>query len=46
MLVGSDTGVSFRSVHRPGSGETSTVIASTTDGAWPMCTALDEHLGW
>jgi CubicO group peptidase (beta-lactamase class C family) len=45
MLVGSDTGVSFRTVHNPGDDITHTVISNTTDGAWPVTTFLDESLG-
>ena len=47
-IEGCDAGVSFRSVHDPVSGRTHTVIGNTTDGAWPLCRALnavlaDEH---
>jgi CubicO group peptidase (beta-lactamase class C family) len=42
-LVGSDAGVSFRTVHLPG-GFTSSVLANTTTGAWPMAKRLDETL--
>jgi len=45
MLVGSDAGVSFRSVHDPGSSLTYTVVSSTSDGAWPITRGLDELLG-
>ncbi len=44
-LVGSDAGVSFRSVHDPGAALTHTVISNTTDGAWPVTRLLDERLG-
>jgi CubicO group peptidase (beta-lactamase class C family) len=44
MLVGSDAGVSFRSVHDPRSSVTHTVISNTSDGAWPVTRRLDELL--
>jgi CubicO group peptidase (beta-lactamase class C family) len=44
MLVGSDAGVSFRTVHDPRSGVTHTVISNTTDGAWPVTRFLDDRL--
>ncbi len=44
-LVGSDAGVSFRSVHDPRSNVTHTVISNTSDGAWPITRRLDELLG-
>lgn len=44
MLEGYDAGVSFRTVHNPESDTTHTVIASWSDGAWPMTRALDLHL--
>lgn len=44
MLVGSDAGVSFRSVHDPAARVTSTVISNTSDGAWPISRHLDEAL--
>ena len=40
-----DAGVSFRSVHDPGSALTYTVISNTTDGAWPVVRLLAERLG-
>lgn len=43
-LHGYDAGVSFRSVHDPGSGTTSTVISNTSEGTWPIETLLDEHV--
>ena len=43
-LVGSDAGVSFRSVHDRRSDVTWTVIANTSEGAWPLARALAEHL--
>jgi CubicO group peptidase (beta-lactamase class C family) len=36
MLEGSDAGVSFRSVHGM-----YTVLSNTSDGAWPVCRALE-----
>jgi CubicO group peptidase (beta-lactamase class C family) len=44
MLVGSDAGVSFRTVHDPRAGVTHTVISNTTGGAWPITRFLDERL--
>ena len=44
-LVGSDAGVSFRTVHDPAAETTHTVLANTSSGAWPMTKALDEMLG-
>jgi CubicO group peptidase (beta-lactamase class C family) len=44
MLVGSDAGVSFRTVHDPRSSVTHTVISNTTDGAWPIARYLNERL--
>jgi CubicO group peptidase (beta-lactamase class C family) len=43
-LEGYDAGVSFRSVHDPVSRLTHTVIANTSDGAWPLTNALEAHL--
>jgi CubicO group peptidase (beta-lactamase class C family) len=45
MLVGSDAGVSFRSVHDPSASLTHTVISNTSDGAWPITRRLDQFLG-
>ena len=42
-LVGSDTGASFSSVHRPG-GATWSVLGNTTNGAWPVVRRLRELL--
>ncbi len=42
MLVGSDAGVSFRSVHDPLRGVTHTAISNTSSGAWPITRLLDE----
>jgi CubicO group peptidase (beta-lactamase class C family) len=44
MLVGSDAGVSFRSVHDPRRRMTHTVISNTSQGAWPITRLLAEHL--
>ncbi len=44
ILVGYDAGVSFHSLHDPGTGLTHTVIANTSDGAWPITRALQQHL--
>ena len=44
-LVGSDAGVSFASQHDPELGYTHTVIANTSDGAWPVSTELDAIVG-
>jgi len=45
MLVGSDAGVSFRTVHDAGGGVTHTVVSNTSDGAWPVTRYLGERLG-
>jgi CubicO group peptidase (beta-lactamase class C family) len=45
LLVGSDTGVSFETRHRPSTGSTVTVVSNTTDGAWPIARFLDGRLG-
>ena len=44
MLVGSDAGVSFCSVHDPGRRLTHTVISNTSRGAWPVTRLLSERL--
>ncbi|HMG44337.1 MAG TPA: serine hydrolase domain-containing protein [Acidimicrobiales bacterium] len=44
MLEGYDAGVSFRTVHDPADGTTHTVVANTSDGAWPLTRHLDEAL--
>jgi CubicO group peptidase (beta-lactamase class C family) len=36
VLEGYDAGVSFRSVHDPEAGTTATVLANTSEGAWPI----------
>ncbi len=41
MLEGYDAGVSFRTVHHPERQVTHTVLANTTDGAWPLTRHLD-----
>jgi CubicO group peptidase (beta-lactamase class C family) len=43
-LEGADAGVSFRSVHSPAAGVVHTVLANTTDGAWPLARLLHESL--
>ena len=45
MLVGSDAGVSFRTVHDPEADVTHTVVSNTSDGAWPVTRFLGERLG-
>jgi CubicO group peptidase (beta-lactamase class C family) len=40
MLEGYDAGVSFRSSHDPAAGTTRTVIANTSEGAWPVAQLL------
>ncbi len=44
-LIGYDAGVSFRSVHHPGTGRTWTVMANTSEGAWPISRALSQPEG-
>ena len=44
LLEGYDAGVSFRSLHDPGTGTTCTVISNWTDGAWPIARRLAEAL--
>lgn len=44
MLMGSDAGVSFRSVRDPAADVVYTVVSNTTDGAWPIARHLDEAL--
>jgi CubicO group peptidase (beta-lactamase class C family) len=44
VLVGSDAGVSFRTLHDPGGQLTYTVLSNTTTGAWPIVRHLDEQL--
>jgi CubicO group peptidase (beta-lactamase class C family) len=45
MLVGSDTGASFRTVHDPHQEITHTVVSNKTNGAWAVTEFLDERLG-
>ena len=45
ILVGSDAGVSVRSVHDPAAGLTHTTIGNTSSGAWKVTFALDAALG-
>jgi CubicO group peptidase (beta-lactamase class C family) len=45
ILEGCDAGISFRSVHDPATGRTGTVMANTTDGAWPIARLLADALG-
>jgi CubicO group peptidase (beta-lactamase class C family) len=42
MLEGYDAGVSFRTVHDPASQVTHTVVANTSEGAWPVTRRLSE----
>jgi CubicO group peptidase (beta-lactamase class C family) len=44
ILIGSDAGASFRTVHDPAAGITHTVVSNTTSGAWPVTRALDDLL--
>ncbi|QNN53993.1 serine hydrolase domain-containing protein [Nocardioides mesophilus] len=44
-LEGYDAGVSFRSLHRPSTSVTYTVISNWSDGAWPIVRLLDERFG-
>jgi CubicO group peptidase (beta-lactamase class C family) len=44
FLEGCDHGVSFRSAHDPERELTVTVVATTTDGAWPVFAALREKV--
>ncbi len=44
ILEGCDHGVSLRSVHDPVSALTHTVVANTTDGAWPLARLLRDRL--
>ena len=43
-LVGSDAGVSFRSLHDPATDTTCTVVSNWTDGAWPLARELVNRL--
>jgi CubicO group peptidase (beta-lactamase class C family) len=44
-LEGYDAGVSACTTFDPATGISHSVIANWSDGAWPMLTVLDEHLG-
>jgi CubicO group peptidase (beta-lactamase class C family) len=44
MLEGYDAGVSFSSVHDPGTQRTRTVISNTSGGAWPIARRVDDLL--
>ncbi len=44
-ISGADAGVSFASQHDPEVGYTHTVIANTSDGAWPISAELDAIVG-
>jgi CubicO group peptidase (beta-lactamase class C family) len=44
-LEGYDAGVSFMSVHRPADQLTWTVIANTSEGAWPVARRLRDEVG-
>lgn len=44
ILEGNDPGVSFRSVDNPVTGTTHTVIANTSEGAWPLARYLNDTL--
>jgi CubicO group peptidase (beta-lactamase class C family) len=44
MVEGYDAGVSFRSMHDPVSGASATVVANTSNGAWPLVGVLEEYL--
>ena len=42
ILEGYDAGVSFRTIHHPGSRTTATVVSNWTDGAWPLARLLTD----
>ena len=44
-IEGHDAGVSFMSTHDRSSTTTHTVIANTSEGAWPLVMAFDRLLG-
>jgi hypothetical protein len=44
MLEGYDAGASFRSSHRPSTGTVWSVLANTSEGAWPLVRLLSETL--
>jgi len=43
VLTGYDAGVSFRSMHDPGTAVTHTVIGNTSEGAWPIAEYFEER---
>ena len=43
VLTGYDAGVSFRSLHDPGTAVTHTVIGNTSEGAWPIAEYFEER---
>jgi CubicO group peptidase (beta-lactamase class C family) len=43
ILEGYDAGVSFRSLHDPGSDTTLTIVSNTSDGAWPVANFLQQR---
>ncbi|MGO1182332.1 MAG: serine hydrolase domain-containing protein [Micrococcaceae bacterium] len=43
ILEGYDAGVSARTWHDPDSGITGTVVANTSEGAWPVLQAIEWH---
>ena len=45
ILEGCDAGISFRSAHDPATRRTWTVMANTTDGAWPVARVLADAFG-
>src|SRR5690606_35644242 len=45
IMLGGDTGVSFKSLHCPERDLTYTVISNWTDGAWPVTQLLNDELG-
>ncbi|WP_430593629.1 serine hydrolase domain-containing protein [Humidisolicoccus flavus] len=45
-LEGYDAGVSFRSAFDPSTSTTVTVLANTSEGAWPMIESAEELVGW
>lgn len=45
IMLGGDTGVSFKSLHCPERGLTYTVMSNWTDGAWPITQLLNDELG-
>jgi len=46
ILEGCDAGVSFRSLHDPGTALTLTVISNTGDGAWPIAGYVEDAAGF